>query len=316
MPSWRQNLLACALIVGSGFAVNHLRSPLNAAFLNTKNRDDVFALPPPGQAAAMSLGYRSALADLIFAHVLVSSGIHFQEKRSFEFVGKYLELVNALDPKFEAPYLMADSLITLQAKPVSSDAYRQARRILERGLVELPFSTDLWTTAGQFFAYLGPTGGIEGKELQDWKLAGGRTLARACELASSKEAPSHGCIAAAGLLSKGGASEASQQFMNRMLAMNDDPKVLQFMSALLKKNVGSADHDRVQAHRTAFNQAWSSDLPFVSRGALLALGPSWDSAACAGSRAECSTSWRAWSAAVEERQGAIIAFNTPLSASQ
>src|SRR5437868_6988860 len=146
MHAWRANIVAVALIAIAALTVNRLRPPLNTAFLGSKISNDVYTLPPTGQLTALSLGYRSALADLVFAHVLVSSGIHFQEKRAFEFASQYIDAVNALDPKFELPYRMADGLITLQAKPVSVEAYRQARRILERGMAEFPYSQAMWTS--------------------------------------------------------------------------------------------------------------------------------------------------------------------------
>ncbi len=156
MQSWRNNMAAFGLLALSAAAVSGLRGPLNTRLEATNVRNDVFALPPPGQVVTMSLGYRSALADLIFAHVLVSSGIHFQEKRVFEFVGNYLETVNELDPKFRAPYRLADTLLVFQVKAVGPEAYREARRILERGLAEFPYDQALWASAGQFFAYLAP----------------------------------------------------------------------------------------------------------------------------------------------------------------
>ncbi len=116
MQPRRNNFIALTAIALAAFSVNALRVPLNTRFLATKVQNDVFALPPPSQVVTISLGYRSALADMIFAHVLVSSGIHFQERRGFEFVGRYIEAINELDPKFEAPYRMADGLLTLQAK--------------------------------------------------------------------------------------------------------------------------------------------------------------------------------------------------------
>jgi len=315
MPAWRANFVAFALIASAALTVNRLRPPLNAAFLGTKSQHDVYTLPSTGQLNAMSLGYRSALADLIFAHVLVSSGIHFQEKRSFEFVSQYIEAVNALDPKFELPYRMADGLITLQAKPVGVDAYRQARRILERGMAEFPYSQGMWTSAGMFLAYLGPTGNIEGDELADWKLAGGRALARSCELVGSQEPPPRQCIMAAGLLTKAGEAAAAQQFVERMLALNDDPEVRRFMGALLEQKVGAVERDRLRERREQFKHAWGADLPFISRGAALAIGPRWDSAACAGA-SQCATSWRAWAASLEQQQGRTNTFGDARGATQ
>ena len=260
MRLFRGQVGAFLLIAAAGLAVSRLRAPLNAAFNVTRTRDDVFTLPPPDQMMLMSLGYRSALADLIFAHVLVSAGIHFQEKRGYTFVARYLDTVIALDPKFEAVYRMADGLITLQAKRVSVDDYRHTRRILERGMAEFPFSQALWTSAGQFLAYLGPTGEIGGQELADWKLAGGRALARSCELVGSQEPPPYQCIVAAGLLTKAGEAAASRQFIERMLLLTNDPHVRQVMNAMLEKATSLEERERMHARREAFRRAWADDL--------------------------------------------------------
>ena len=124
-------VLLCAL---SMFAIACLRSPLVAHFQAVQLKSDDYLLPPTEQTVTASLGYRSALADLIYAHVLVSYGIHFQEKHNFEFIGSYLDTVNALDPKFRDPYRFADTLLTLQPAPVGEASYRKAPdQVLERG---------------------------------------------------------------------------------------------------------------------------------------------------------------------------------------
>lgn len=310
MKAWRNNsytLAALALIGACGFAVHRLQVPLAARFAATTVQNDVYALPPPQQLVVMSLGYRSALADLLFAHVLVSAGIHVQERRSFEFVGQYIEAVNELDPKFAAPYRMADGLITLQAKRVGPDGYRQARRVLERGMKELPFDQALWTSAGQFFAYLSPSIFNDSKEQDDWKLAGGRALAHACELVGNNEDLPFHCVVAAGFLSNAGAAAASREFLERMLVVNDDPEIRRLTSAMLEKAVGSAERERFQARRQAFQNAWAADLPFVTRGAMLAIGPRFEPASCAGGRDACITSWRAWAAEQDRPLGATDA---------
>jgi hypothetical protein len=315
MQPRRNNFLALTAIALAAFSINALRGPLDERFSATNIKDDVFALPPPKQVVAMSLGYRSALADLIFAHVLVSTGIHVQEKRQFDFVAKYIETVNELDPKFAVPYRMADGLITLQAKAVGPEAYRDAKRIMERGMAELPYDTALWMAAGQFLAYLGPTAFTDEREIDEWRLAGGRTLARACELVGNDKNMPYQCVVAAGLLTKAGQALASRQFLERMLQVNDDPEIRSLVTGLLKKAVGGAELERVQAHRQAFIQAWTKDLPFVTRGAISVIGPDWDSAACAAVGADCATSWRAWSANQERLLGGTDALDVSQSAS-
>ena len=95
-----------------------------------------------------------------------------------------------------------------------------------------------------------------------------------------------------------------------MLVVNDDPQIRDLVSGLLKKAVGAEERDRVQARHEAFQKAWGADLPFVSRSALLAIGPRWDAAACAGTSDQCVTSWRAWAAREDRALGATTALDT------
>ncbi|HEY0468893.1 MAG TPA: hypothetical protein VGC79_32095, partial [Polyangiaceae bacterium] len=208
-----------------------------------------------------------------------------------------------------------DGLVTLQSKAVEPEAYRQARRILERGMRELPFNQALWASAGQFFAYLGPTAFTDQKEIDEWRLAGGRTLARACELVGSNENIPYQCVVAAGLLTDSGQTAAARQFLERMLQVNDDPEIRTWVNAMLTKAVGAEERDRAQTRRQAFQAVWSKDLPFVSRGAISAIGPSWDSAACASISAQCPTSWRAWAEIQDRLPGATTTLDLTQSGS-
>ena len=131
-------------VVASACVVGWVRPRLLDQFGQLKQTSDTFALPSPDQSVVLSLGYRSALADLLFAHVLVSYGLHFQEKRRYEFVGEYLDVINALDPKFRTPYRIADTLLTLQPVAPRQRDYDKAREVLERGLRALPHDTELW----------------------------------------------------------------------------------------------------------------------------------------------------------------------------
>jgi hypothetical protein len=306
-PRDPRRLLPWAILVFAGAVIGPLRGALNARYLRESIEHDVYPLPPPPQTVVLSLGYRAALADLIFAQVLVSYGIHFQEKRLFEFAGNYLDAINELDPKFERPYRLADTLLTLQVKQVGAANFRKARSIQERGMKEFPFDAALWSSAGQFMAYLGPGGLTNPAEQDEWRLAGGRALAHACELVTNDDTIPYHCIVAAGLLTNAGAQEASRQFLERVLMVNDDPEIRALASGALAKAIGAEARDRAQARYQRFQSAWATDLPFVTRGAYLTVGPNWQPAACAGRSANCITSWRAWAAADEPDLSSSIA---------
>jgi hypothetical protein len=93
-------LAAVGVAVLGAIAVGSLRAPLVAKFAKARERSDVYSLPKPDQVVVASLGYRAAVADYLFAHVLVWHGLHFAEKRRLDFAAEYLDTIVTLDPRF------------------------------------------------------------------------------------------------------------------------------------------------------------------------------------------------------------------------
>jgi len=290
-------VLVIVALVSAVLAADALRGALVEQYLSAKRRQDTVLLPPPELSRLMSLGYRSALADLIFAHVLVAYGQHFQDKRRFDLAANYLTTITALDPKFRDPYRLADTLITLQPKPPPLEAYRAARRLQDKGLKEFPYDTELWLISGQFMAYLAAPQ-LPAPEAAEWRLEAARRLARSCELVGSNENIPHHCITAASLFNEAGRTDAARSFLERVLAVVDDPEIEGIAGGYLGHLAGQAERARVQERALRFRALWSKDLTFVSREMLLLLGPRFDTGACAGAPsnpgATCHTSFRAW----------------------
>jgi hypothetical protein len=299
--SWQRSI-AWLLVLGAAWLLSSLRTELSADFKRVKAKSDAYLLPDVDQAYVASLGYRSALADLVYGHVLVAYGLHFQEKRNFELVGDYLDLINRLDPKFRDPYRFADTLITAQPQESPPAYFRKARQVLERGLKELPLDQELWSTAGQFMAYVAPARLTDPAEQQAFRDAGAKALIRACDLVGSNDAIPYHCITAANLLNQQGKLEAITAFSERVLAVNDDPEIQRIALGYLRRVLGEQVQEQVSARQRRFHQAWRLDMPFVPRAEISALGPDFDLGACAGAgraRFGCSTSWAAWAAELE-----------------
>jgi hypothetical protein len=298
LGSWR-GALPVLLMGLSAVAIGQVRPTLAHGYHGLRVRNDVYALPAPEQTVVASLGYRAALADTLYAQVLVDYGLHFSEKRAYEFVGNQLETINALDPKFRAPYLIADTLLTLQPVRPPVENYDLARRILERGMRERPFDTELWTQAGQFFAYLAPAQIPSAAKRQEWRMAGARALAHACEITSHNTNLPYHCITAAGILSAAGQTEAMLSWLERVVMVNDDEEIRRLALGYLKAKLGEREQQRVEERMQRFKEAWRADLDFLSEDSLLVLGPGFDPARCAGPDAagspKCATTWLAWS---------------------
>jgi tetratricopeptide (TPR) repeat protein len=292
------NRLAWLVAFSCALGIAFVRPLVAARFHRLRVTGDVYPLAPPEQMVVASLGWRAALADAIFAHVLVSYGLHFQEKRRFEFVGDYLDTVNALDPLFRQPYRLADTLLVLAPEAPKLEHYEKAREILLRGLERFPYDSELWLTAGQYLAYLAPPN-LENEETrQAWRLEGGKILARACELASNNGNVPYHCITAATLLNNGGEREAAIRSLQRLIDVSDDPEIQQMAAAYLDKKLGDRDAERRERRRLKFRDTIREDIPFASKNRMLALGPRTAWARCAGpaheEELECVTTWRDW----------------------
>jgi hypothetical protein len=297
MWSYAGWLIAAGAVVAQAI----VQPQLAEEYAQLRVMEDSLALPGPEHSVLISLGYRAALADFIYAHVLVSYGLHFEEKRRFEHVADYLDVVNALDPQFLQPYLFADTLITLQPVAPRAEDYDRARAVLERGTRELPYEQKVWFIAGQFIGYLAPPRFSDKAKKEEWKLAGAKLLGRACELATlDQNIPLH-CLAAATALNRAGQREALIEMLTRTLAVNDDPQVRQEALAALEQWAGQLESDRAKARASAFDAVWRSAFAFASKEQALLVGPPAVAEQCAGrysvldgveESVECYRTWR------------------------
>ena len=297
--SWGQTLLTVSIVIVCGFGIGHFRGRIVEPFHELRLTSDVYALPAPEQAVVTSLGYRAAMADLLYAQTLVTAGFYVKEKRRFEHVGDYLDVINALDPKFRTPYYFADTLLTLQSVAARPQEFRKAREIVERGMQNRPYDGELWNNAGQFIAYLAAPHMPTKEEQKEWEIAGAKRMARACELLPHDEMESHRCLSAAGVLSRRGQRAANVKFLERVLAVSDNEEIRAMALASLKRALGDQYQDAAGKRISAFRKKWSEGLTYVSKDLLLLVGPGFDSSRCAGLAGkergeECASTWWHW----------------------
>jgi len=296
-------LLAVAVVLGGALGIGRARAVLVAYHGALRDTSDVYALPSPEQVVGISLGYRAALADLIYANTLVAYGIRSQERRPFEFIGNYLDTVIALDPGLRETYYFADTLLTLQAVRPPQENYHKAREILERGLEQFPYDAELWLVAGQYLAYLAPSAFTDPEVQQEWRTAGARLLARACELGADDRVLTRKCIGAAKTLDRAGERQATIRFLERLLALSDDPNIRARARAMLEQELGQELDATLSERRARFEATRQADLPAVEGDLYLLLGPPFEAPRCAGrfgAAPGCAATWRAWVARLDD----------------
>lgn len=303
----RNPAVALVLVLIAIACVRRTRQPLFFEHDRIKDKHDVNFLPPPEQVEILSLGYRSAFADVLWAHVMVSQGLHTFERRRFENLLELYDAINALDPTWRTPYLLADALITFQSEATPYAEIVRAREILERGAEHLPHDPEIWLNLGQFVAFVAPSSYLDDRpeEAERWKREGVVYLQRAAELGGGGDSNvSWQALGGANILARAGELDAALRFWERTYAVTDDEEL---KANIRDKIVRFTKELRSETHRLAFerfevrdkeaNDLFKRELPFINRDAALVLGPPPLPARCAGPAGRgttCATSWRQW----------------------
>lgn len=261
---------------------------------------EVYLLPPPEQLVRMSMGYRSALADVLWAHVLVAQGLRLKERRQHQTVSNVFDAIVALDPKFRRPYLLADALITFQAVEVPFEEVLKARAIMERGIVEHPTDAEIYLVLGQFVAFIAPAAYLQHDEAlrEKWRTEGAAYLAKAASLGGDAAQVGWGALGGAGILMRQGDNAAWTDFLLKTIAVTDDEELRNKAMEMLGTRLAEAHRIRLEQ----FIAVHRAHYPTMSKTGALVLGPPRDWAACSGAMREgdpgCAHTWKQWAEAL------------------
>lgn len=295
------------LVIVAAICIHSVRGKVAAAHAAAKEGSDVNLLPPPKQVVVMSLGYRAALADLLWAQALVTQGLRTMDRRRHDTVADMLDTINELDPEFRDPYLWSDALINLQATAAQKEDIERTRVILERGTRNRPLDPEVWRTAGQFVAFTGPGTLIrDPQEADAWRRDGAKMLARAAELGGDVGFAGWSAVASASILNRQGERDAAIRLLRRTLAVTEDEELRERLLLQLRSLLGQQQEDAYRRRQVELLELTRQDLPFVGRTTLNILGPPFDTAYCAGGKVvpdkRCAITWKDWAAVDEKNQ--------------
>lgn len=281
-------LPAVLLALLGALGISSVQPRLASNIHKLHQRDDVFLLPPPDQLRVMTLGYRAAAADMLWAKLLLEYGLHGQEKRAFPDVTRYIDGIIALEPDFPALYDFVDTILVYTPPPggTAEDA-RTARRYLERGMKERPYDGKFHVHAGQFIAFIGPAFIKEPVESERWRVDGAKIIAHGVEIGGD----TYRSLAASTILGHAGEREAQIQHLQRAFALSDNPdERAQFFRKLRALQVDADAEEAI----TAVDRELAP-YRFLSRGTGLLIGPRRSATQCAGPRSYerqgCAPDW-------------------------
>lgn len=294
------------------------REPAAATHRHVKETSDVYVLPPPDQVVAMSLGHRAAVADYLWATVLVEQGLHTFDKRRFENMPYLIETINALDPTFREPYLLIEALTIFQTNDVPVEDIRRAREVLERGVKNLPNDTEVLVAAGSFIGLMAPSSYLtDPAEKERWMIDGSAYLERAAKLGDDSKAIGWQALSGVSLLRKAGKQREAVQFLERALAGTDDEelraRIRQMLDRMAELDGAYRQSEARKAEVAArkrqeyIREVLRTRYRIVGVSGARVLGPPYDAAYCAGGKhrsdPRCAFDWAGWAARVEAAKG-------------
>lgn len=331
MSDARRRALTIGALVAAAAAIGVVHAPMTYTEHHVKETSDVYWLPPPADVVRASLGYRAALVDVLWAHVLVSQGLHTFEKRRFENLTRILDTINELEPTFPRPYLNAEWLVTFQTSEAPQAEVRKAREIMERGTRARPDDAQIWLLLGEFTAYLAPNSYLKDPAEADvWRREGTVYLERAAELGSTNPTLVSQALGGAAILRRSGQSIAALRYYRNIEATVEDPEILAEVRAHIAELVPLAEKEASEDEREEIRQRDEERKrqqlefqglcreisPTINKTARChALGPPASPALCAGFEhaldPRCAITWRDWSRRIADEVAAKRALTSP-----
>jgi hypothetical protein len=289
-------LAAIGVALLCAIGISRVQPFLAHAIHKLKQRDDVVLLPPPERLPALTLGYKSAAADLLWVKLVLESGLHWQERRAFPEMPRYIDSIIAVEPDHPVLYQFVDTFLLLTPVPATDKEARLARQYMERGTRERPYDPDVWLHYGQYIAFLAPSFLKDENEIEAWRRDGAFAILKAVELG----ADAGRSLGALTMLRNAGETQAAIAHLRKAYALANDEETR--LSLMMKfKQLGASVMDNDVAKTTVDNE-WRARYPFLSRGTTLLIGPYRSPTACAGPASwSLKTCPRDWSGAILAR---------------
>lgn len=269
-------IIAFAAIALGFLALVVVQPRLAAQLKGVKSRDDVSALPPPKQVKVIAFGYKQSTVDLLWAKLIVEWGLAHSEKRPFPALRRYIDAIIEIEPDFPTIYTFVDTLLVFGPTLGTEDDARDARKYLRHGAETRKYDPQVWLHYGQFCAFLAPSFLKDKGEIDEFRKEGALALMRYVELGGDADRS----LSANSILKKsGGEKSARRDALRRAIALSDDPETRQnllFQLAQVEETPGGEEDVEI------FEREWRRRFPFLSRSAMLLVGPGRAQQACVG----------------------------------
>ncbi len=251
-------MVAAALATGA--AATLVREPVVAQRARMPDDADVLYVPEATHLRPMSLGYREALADLLWVRALVFSGASIGNT-DVAAVQRYANAIAGLAPRFPRVYQWGGvTAIYGGAAHVSREGVDIAIEIYRAGLVQFPEDHKLLYGLGMLLSHQVPsTPGFSDEERAAAKTEGARLIRRAAAFGADPLVRQY----AATLVSEHAESALARQFLEAELAQAQDADYRRMLRKKLRGMGAGASVETVERIREEFSATHAAQAQYL-----------------------------------------------------
>lgn len=203
-------------------AARSLRLSAFADHQRGQRYEDVYYVPSPAWLPVLSLGYRQALADVLWCRSLVYFGSELMHRGAVQHAFDYTDAILSLDPDFREPYRWVATAVVYRTHAVDVQLGLRAADYLERAVARWPNDGELHWDYGSYLRFeLAPL--LSAGAQKDALLAQAAPhLVTAAQLGAG---PPWLALVSAGLLNQLGRTEQAIRHLEVMQEAVSDPAV-------------------------------------------------------------------------------------------
>ena len=221
---------------------------------------DVLYVPPPEHLRPMSLGYREALADLVWVRALVFTGKHIGDA-DVDAVTRYADAITGLSPRFHRAYVWGGvTPIYGGGKTVTRDMVDRSIEIYRRGIEHFPESHKLLYAFGMLLTHqVSSTPGYSEEEQARSAAEGIEMIRRAAAFGADPLVRQY----ATTLMTEHATEQMARQFLETQLATAEDEDYRRMLRRKLAAIGGAHSVQEVESIRRAFIKEHLAQLPYA-----------------------------------------------------
>ncbi|NVB42254.1 hypothetical protein G6O69_30805 [Pseudenhygromyxa sp. WMMC2535] len=220
---------------------------------------DVYYLPPPQHLEAMSLGYREALADLIWIRAVIFTGER-TGATNYAWIIEYLEAIYSLAPRFRKPYAWGGVVFIYSGEAINYEMVDRAVTLYRRGVEAFPEDHELLFALGMLLTRdVQTTPGYDEAEREQAMEEGVALIRKSAAFG----APPLVRQLAATLVSEGGADQLNIQFLEQQLLQAEDEDHRRLLKIKLQALIGEAGFEAIEKTRAQFEATHRAEYPYI-----------------------------------------------------